>query len=67
MVPFFAITVYFGWAYQETTIAVRALRLILVLAGSGVAYLLVARALKVSEIAGLKGFATSVLQRRRKK
>ena len=67
MVPFFAITLYFGWAYQETTIAVRALRLIFVLAGSGVAYLLVARALKVSEIAGLKGFATSVLQRRRKK
>ena len=67
MAPFFAITVYFGWAYQETTIAVRALRLIFVLAGSGVAYLLVARALKVSEIAGLKGFATSVLQRRRKK
>jgi putative peptidoglycan lipid II flippase len=31
-----------------------------------VAYLLVARALKVSEIAGLRGFATSVLQRRRK-
>ena len=66
MAPFFAITVYFGWAYQETTITVRALRLIFVLAGSGVAYLLVARALKVSEIAGLKGFATSVLQRRRK-
>jgi putative peptidoglycan lipid II flippase len=66
MVPFFAITIYFGWAYQETTIAIRALRLIFILAGSGVAYLLVARALKVSEIAGLKGFATSVLQRRRK-
>jgi putative peptidoglycan lipid II flippase len=67
MVPFFAITIYFGWAYQETSIAIRALRLIFVLSGSGVAYLLVARALKVSEIAGLRGFATSLLQRRRKK
>jgi putative peptidoglycan lipid II flippase len=67
MTPFFALTQSLGWAYQETTIAVRALRLIFVLLGSGVAYLLMARALKVSEIAGLKGFATSVLQRRRKK
>jgi putative peptidoglycan lipid II flippase len=66
MVPFFAIAQYFGWAYQDTTLTIRALRLILVLGGSGVAYLLVARALKVSEIAGLRGFATSVLQRRRK-
>jgi putative peptidoglycan lipid II flippase len=66
MVPFFAIAQYFGWAYQDTTLTIRALRLILVLGGSGVAYLLAARALKVSEIAGLRGFATSVLQRRRK-
>jgi putative peptidoglycan lipid II flippase len=66
MVPFFAIAQYFGWAYLDTTLTIRALRLILVLGGSGVAYLLVARALKVSEIAGLRGFATSVLQRRRK-
>ena len=66
MAPFFALAQYFGWAYDETTLTVRALRLLLVLLGSGVAYLLCAKLLKVSEIAGLKGFATSVLQRRRK-
>ena len=66
MLPFFAITQYFGWAYDESTLTIRALRLILVLGGSGVAYLLCAKLLKVSEIAGLRGFATSVLQRRRK-
>ena len=66
MLPFFAISQYFGWAYDETTLTIRVLRLILVLGGSGVAYLLCAKLLKVSEIAGLRGFATSVLQRRRK-
>ena len=66
MVPFFALAQYFGWAYDETSIGVRALRLIFILGGSGLAYLFVARALNVSEIAGLKGFATSILQRRRK-
>lgn len=66
MVPFFALAQYFGWAYDETTLTIRALRLILLLGGSGIAYLLCAKLLKVSEIAGLRGFATSVLQRRRK-
>ena len=66
MLPFFAIAQYFGWAYDETSLTIRALRLILVLGGSGIAYLLCAKLLKVSEIAGLRGFATSVLQRRRK-
>jgi putative peptidoglycan lipid II flippase len=66
MVPFFAIAQYFNWAYDETTLVMRIIRLTFVLGGSGLAYLLCARALKVSEIAGLRGFATSVLQRRRK-
>jgi len=66
MLPFFALTQYLGWAYNETSIGIRAIRLIFILGGSGLAYLFVARALNVSEIAGLKGFATSVLQRRRK-
>jgi putative peptidoglycan lipid II flippase len=66
MLPFFALTQYYGWAYEETTLTIRALRLILVLGGSGVAYLLCAKLFKVSEISGLRGFATSVLQRRRK-
>jgi putative peptidoglycan lipid II flippase len=67
MLPFFAVAQYFGWAYQETTLTIRALRLTALLIGSGVAYLLCARALNVSEIAGLRAFATQVLQRARKK
>jgi len=67
MLPFFALTQYFGWAYEETTLSIRGLRLVFVLVGSGVAYLLCAKLFKVSEIAGLRGFATSVLQRGRKK
>ena len=67
MLPFFALTQYFGWAYEETTLSIRGLRLVFVLIGSGVAYLLCAKLFKVSEIAGLRGFATSVLQRGRKK
>ena len=67
MFPFFALAQYFGWAYEETTLTMRTLRLALVLIGSGLAYLLMARLLKVSEIAGLKAFATKALQRARKK
>jgi putative peptidoglycan lipid II flippase len=66
MLPFFALAQYFGWAYEETTLTMRALRLILVLGGGGAAYLFCAKLLKVSEIAGLRAFATSLLQRRRK-
>ncbi|MEN9687740.1 MAG: hypothetical protein RL381_752 [Actinomycetota bacterium] len=66
MLPFFALVQLAGWAYDETTLTMRALRLILVLAGSGGGYLLCAKLFNVSEIAGLRAFATSLLQRRRK-
>jgi putative peptidoglycan lipid II flippase len=67
MLPFFAVAQYFGWAYEETTLTIRALRLFVLLVGSGLAYLLCARLFKVSEIAGLRAFATQVWQRARKK
>jgi putative peptidoglycan lipid II flippase len=67
MLPFFAVAQYFGWAYEETTLTIRALRLFVLLIGSGLAYLLCARLFKVSEIAGLRAFATQVWQRARKK
>jgi putative peptidoglycan lipid II flippase len=67
MLPFFAIGLFFNWAYDDASLALRAIRLTFILAGSGTAYLLMARALKVSEIAGLKAFATSTLRRRREK
>ena len=67
MLPFFAIAQYFGWVYQETTLSLRALRLLFLLAGSGLAYLFLAKALKVSEIAGLRAFAASIFSRSRNK
>ncbi len=67
MLPFFAIAQYFGWAYQETALSLRALRLLLLLTGSGLAYLFLAKALKVSEIAGLRAFAASLFSRSRNK
>jgi putative peptidoglycan lipid II flippase len=67
MLPFFAIALFFDWAYDDASLALRATRLTFILAGSGIAYLFMARALKVSEIAGLKAFATSTLRRRRDK
>ncbi len=67
MLPFFAIALYFDWAYDDASLAIRAIRLLFILAGSGIAYLFIARALKVSEISGLKGFAASTLRRRRDK
>ena len=67
MLPFFAISYFLDWSYSEAPLALRALRLALLLAGSGTTYLYLAKVLKVSEIAGLKGFATSVLRRGRKK
>ena len=67
MLPFFAIALIFDWFYDDAALPIRAVRLALLLGGSGLGYLLAAKAFKVSEIAGLRGFATSLLQRRRKK
>ena len=67
MLPFFAIALIFNWIYDDASLPVRAVRLALLLGGSGLGYLSAAKAFKVSEIAGLRGFATSLLQRRRKK
>jgi len=67
MLPFFAITFYFDWAYDDASLALRAIRLLFILAGSGVAYLFIARALKVSEVSGLRGFVAATLRRRRDK
>jgi len=67
MLPFFAIALYFDWAYDDASLALRAIRLLFILAGSGITYLFIARALKVSEVSGLKGFAAATLRRRRDK
>ena len=67
MLPFFAIAFYFDWAYDDASLALRAIRLLFILAGSGIAYLFIARALKVSEVSSLKGFAAATLRRSRGK
>ncbi|ASY23212.1 putative peptidoglycan lipid II flippase [Candidatus Planktophila versatilis] len=67
MLPFFAIAFYFDWAYDDASLALRAIRLLFILAGSGIAYLFIARALKVSEVSGLRGFVAATLRRRRDK
>ena len=67
MTPFFAISQHFGWATESTSFPLRAAHLLLVLAGSGIGYLVVGHLLNVSEISGLKGFASSLLQGRRTK
>jgi putative peptidoglycan lipid II flippase len=66
MLPFFALSTYFGWVDGQGSLLIRALRLLFVLGGSGLAYLFIASRLKVAEIAGLREFATSTLNRRRK-
>ncbi len=66
MLPFFALSTYFGWVDGQGSLLMRALRLLFVLGGSGLAYLFIASRLKVAEIAGLREFATSTLNRRRK-
>jgi putative peptidoglycan lipid II flippase len=67
MLPFFAIAFYFDWAYDDASLALRTIRLVFILAGSGIAYLFIARALKVSEVSGLRGFVAATLRRRRSK
>jgi putative peptidoglycan lipid II flippase len=63
MAPLFAAVTYFGWVNDEAGIITRAGRLALVLTLSGVGYLFAAHRLKVAEIAGLRGFATTVAAR----
>ena len=65
MVPFLFIATYLGWVNDEAGLPIRALRLTLTLAGSGILYLYIGHRFKVSEITGLRAFATSLLARRK--
>ena len=67
MAPFLFLSQHFGWATESTTFLMRAIHLLIVLGGGGLGYLLFGHLLNVSEISGLKGFATSFLQGRRTK
>ncbi len=57
--PFFALTQYYGWAYEETTLTIRALRLMPRARWKWCGLSCFAHKLfKVSEISGLRAFAT---------
>jgi len=63
MAPLFALVTYCGWVNDDAGFITRAGRLALILILSGVGYLFAAHRLKVAEIAGLRGFATTVAAR----
>ena len=66
MLPFFALSSLLDWSGGESSVLIRGVRLLLILAGSGSAYLFLAHKLKVAEIAGLREFATRALRRQSK-
>ncbi len=63
MAPIFAASLYFGWVSDDVSLIFRAARLFLLLAIAGLGFLFFAHRLKVAEIAGLRGFATTLLGR----
>jgi len=65
MLPFFAIAYLFGWVSDDAQPIIGVLRLALILVGSGVGFLLIAHALKITEIATLKEFAISLFRKRK--
>ena len=65
MLPFFAVAYYFQWISDDAQPFIGVLRLAFVLVGGGVGFLLLAHALKITEIATLKEFANSLFSKRR--
>jgi putative peptidoglycan lipid II flippase len=65
MVPFFAIAFLLNWMNDDAPPLIGVLRLLIVLVGSGGGFLLVAHALKITEITAMKEFAISLLGKRR--
>jgi putative peptidoglycan lipid II flippase len=63
MAPLFALSTYLGWVSDDVSLIVRAIRLFLILALAGLGFLFLGHRMKVAEIAGLRGFATSLLGR----
>lgn len=65
MLPFFAISLYFGWMDDDAQPILGLLRLSFVLLGSGISFLVIAHAFKITEITAMKEFAISLLGKRR--
>ncbi len=66
MAPLFALSIYLGWVNDDAPLIVRAIRLFVILTLAGLGFLFLGHRLKVAEIAGLRGFATSLLGRRKR-
>lgn len=65
MVPFFLLAFFLNWMNDDAAPLIGVGRLLIVLIGSGVGFLLVAHALKITEITAMKEFAISLLGKRR--
>jgi putative peptidoglycan lipid II flippase len=65
MVPFFVLAFMLDWMNDDAAPLIGVVRLLLVLVGSGAGFLLVAHALKITEITAMKEFAISLLGKRR--
>jgi putative peptidoglycan lipid II flippase len=65
MLPFFAISYFFGWNNDDAKPLIGVARLALLLVGSGAGFLMIAHAFKITEIATLKEFAISQLSKRK--
>ena len=63
MAPLYALSTYFGWVSDDASLILRAVRLFVILALAGLGFLFAGHHLKVAEIAGLRGFATTVAAR----
>ncbi len=65
MVPFFALAYFLNWMNDDAAPIIGVGRLFIVLIGSGAGFLIVAHALKITEITAMKEFAISLLGKRR--
>jgi putative peptidoglycan lipid II flippase len=65
MVPFFLLAYFLNWMNDDAAPLIGVARLLIVLVGSGGGFLLVAHALKITEITAMKEFAISLLGKRR--
>lgn len=65
MLPFFAISYLLGWNNDDAKPLIGVLRLAILVLGSGTGFLLIAHALKITEITTLKEFAISLFCKRK--
>jgi putative peptidoglycan lipid II flippase len=64
--PLYLAVRYLGWGDDQVAISIRLLRLTAIIAISGIGYLIAGHSFKVAEIAGLREFATTKLNGRKK-